>query len=108
LAGMGLPGTSGFPAELLILMSTFKNHAGAGLAALVGMVVGAAYFLGIYRRAFFGPVTRPEVRQAEDLRPREFWLALTFALLIVIFGFFPALLLDLMQPAAEAWLKRLG
>ena len=108
LAGMGLPGTSGFPAELLILMSTFKNHAGAGLAALVGMVVGAAYFLGIYRRAFFGPVTRSEVRQAEDLRPREFWLALTFALLIVIFGFFPALLLDLMQPAAEAWLKRLG
>jgi NADH-quinone oxidoreductase subunit M len=108
LAGMGLPGTSGFPAELLILMSTFKNHAGAGLAALVGMVVGAAYFLGIYRRAFFGPVTRPEVRQAEDLRPREFWLALTFALLVIVFGFFPALLLDTMQAAGEAWIRRLG
>jgi len=71
-------------------------------------VVGAAYFLSIYRRAFFGPAIRQAVIEAEDLRPREFWLALIFALLIVIFGFFPALLLDLMQPAAEAWLKRLG
>lgn len=108
LAGMGLPGTSGFPAELLILMSTFKNHAGAGLAALFGMVVGAAYFLGIYRRIFFGPAVRQAVIEAEDLRPRELWVALSFALLIIFFGFFPALLLDLMQPAAEAWLGRLG
>jgi len=108
LASMGLPGTSGFPAELLILMSTFKSHAGAGLAALFGMVVGAAYFLSIYRRAFFGPASRQAVIEAEDLRPREYWLALTFALLIIFFGLFPALLLDLMQPAAEAWIRRLG
>ena len=108
LAGMGLPGTSGFPAELLILLSTFQDHAGAGLAALAGMVIGAAYFLGAYRRAFFGPATRQEVLQAEDLRPRELWLALVFALLIFLFGFFPAPLLDVMRPAAEAWLARLG
>ncbi|MBU0752590.1 MAG: NADH-quinone oxidoreductase subunit M [Gammaproteobacteria bacterium] len=108
LAGMGLPGTSGFPAELLILMSTFKDHAGAGLAALVGMVASAVYFLAIYRRAFLGPATRPAVLTAEDLRPRELWLALTFALLIILFGFFPAPLLDLIRPAAEAWLARLG
>jgi NADH-quinone oxidoreductase subunit M len=108
LAGMGLPGTSGFPAELLILMSTFERHAGAGLAALVGMVVGAAYFLGLYRKAFFGPATRPEVLQAEDLRPRELWLALLFALLIIGFGFFPGPLLELMRPAALGWLGRLG
>jgi NADH-quinone oxidoreductase subunit M len=104
LAGMGLPGTSGFPAELLILMSTFERHAGAGLAALVGMALGAAYFLGIYRRAFFGPPTQPAVLAAEDLRPREFWLALTFALLIILFGLWPGTLLDLMRPALEAWL----
>jgi len=104
LAGMGLPGTSGFPAELLILMSTFERHAGAGLAALVGMVLGAAYFLGIYRRAFFGPSTQPAVLAAEDLRPREFWLALAFALLIILFGLWPGMLLDLMRPALETWL----
>ncbi len=108
LAGMGLPGTSGFPAELLILMSTFQNHAGAGLAALIGMVAGAAYFLSLYRRAFFGPATQPSVQQAADLRPREFWPALVFALLLIGFGLWPGLLLDLLRPAAEAWLARLG
>jgi NADH-quinone oxidoreductase subunit M len=108
LAGMGLPGTSGFPAELLILVSTFERHAGAGLAALLGMILGAAYFLGLYRRAFFGPLVQPSVRQAADLRPRELWPALLFALLLIGFGLWPAPLLDLIRPAAEAWLARLG
>jgi NADH-quinone oxidoreductase subunit M len=108
LAGLGLPGTSGFPAELLILVSAFERHAGAGLAALLGTILGAAYFLGLYRRAFFGPATQPGVRQAADLRPRELWPALLFALLLVGFGLWPAPLLDLVRPAAEAWLARLG
>ena len=108
LAGMGLPGTSGFPAELLILMSTFEHHAGAGLAALAGMVGGAAYFLSLYRRAFFGPTTQASVQQATDLRPRELWPTLVFALLLIGFGLWPTPLLELIRPAAEAWLARLG
>jgi NADH-quinone oxidoreductase subunit M len=108
LAGLGLPGTSGFPAELLILVSTFERHAGAGLAALLGTILGAVYFLGLYRRAFFGPTTQPSVQQAADLRPRELWPALLFALLLIGFGLWPAPLLDLIRPAAEAWLARLG
>lgn len=108
LAGMGIPGTSGFPAELLLLLSAFESHVGAGLAALAGMVLGAAYFLGLYRRAFFGPVSHPVVAGAQDLRPRELWIALLFALLILAAGLWPALILDLIRPAAEAWLARLG
>lgn len=107
LAGMGLPGTSGFPAELLILMATLQTHTGAGLAALFAMVLGAAYFLDMYRRAFFGPVTRETVARASDLRPRELTLVLLFAGLIVLFGLFPALLLELIQPSAAAWAARL-
>lgn len=107
-AGMGIPGTLGFPAELLILLAVFQTHAGAGLAALTGMVLGAAYFLTLYRRAFFGPVVRPEVAQAQDLLPRERWVALIFALLVIGFGVFPALLLDLIRPAAEVWAARFG
>lgn len=98
LAGMGLPGTAGFPAELLLLLSTFENHAGAGLAALAGMILGAAYFLSLYRRAFFGPTLQASVQQASDLRPREFWPALLFALLLIGFGFWPGLLLDVIRP----------
>lgn len=108
LAGLGLPGTAGFPAELLILVSAFENHKGAGLAALLGTILAAAYFLDLYRRAFLGPITQASVQQATDLRPREFWPALVFALLLIGFGFWPTPLLDLIRPAAEAWLGRLG
>ncbi len=108
LAGMGIPGTSGFPAELLILVAAFDTHAGAGLAALAGVVLGAACFLNLYRRVFLGAPTRPEVREAEDLVPRERWGALLFAVLLLVFGFFPGLILDLLRPAAEAWVARLG
>jgi NADH-quinone oxidoreductase subunit M len=108
LAGMGVPGTSGFPAEFLLLLGIFKAHAGAGLAALLTMVVGAAYFVGLYRKAFLGPLTRPAVAQAQDLLPRELAITLVLCVVVLAFGFFPAPLLDLMRASAEAWMARLG
>lgn len=108
LAGMGVPGTSGFPAELLILVSAIQTHTGAGLAALFGMVVGAGYFLNLYRRAFLGPVVNAAVAAASDLRPRELFLLLAFAGLILIFGLYPSPLLEVIRPAAEAWVGRLS
>jgi NADH-quinone oxidoreductase subunit M len=108
LASMGVPGTSGFPAELLILVSAIQTHTGAGLAALFAMVVGAAYFLNLYRRAFLGPIGNPDVAAASDLRPRELALVLGFAILILVFGLYPAPPLEVIRPAAEAWVARLG
>jgi NADH-quinone oxidoreductase subunit M len=108
LASIGMPGTSGFPAELLILVSAIQTHTGAGLAALFAMVIGAAYFLNIYRRAFLGPVLNQVVAAAADLRPRELALLLVFAALILGFGLFPAPLLEIIRPAAAAWVARLG
>jgi NADH-quinone oxidoreductase subunit M len=108
LASIGMPGTSGFPAELLILVSAIQTHTGAGLAALFAMVIGAAYFLNIYRRAFLGPVLHDAVASAADLRPRELALMLVFAALILGFGLFPTPLLEIIRPAAEAWVARLN
>lgn len=107
LAGMGVPGTSGFPAELLILVATLQTHAGAGLAALFAMTLGAAYFLDLYRRAFFGPVANATVAAALDLRPRELALMWVFAALVLTFGLFPSVLLDFTAPSASAWVARL-
>jgi NADH-quinone oxidoreductase subunit M len=106
LASIGVPGTSGFPAEFLLVVAALGSHTGAGIAALFGMVIGAAYTLTLYRRAFLGPVTNPAIAQATDLRPAELAVALGFALLIVAVGLYPALFLDLIAPAAEAWLAR--
>jgi NADH-quinone oxidoreductase subunit M len=106
LASMGIPGTSGFPAELLIIFSALETHTGAGLAALFGMVLGAAYFLNLFRRAFLGPVTQAGVASAIDLRPRELGLMGVFALIVLGVGLFPAPLLEIIRPAAEAWVLR--
>jgi len=106
-AGMGLPGTSGFPAELLILLSVLKTHTGAGLAALFTMVLGAAYFLSIYRLAFFGPANNPVVADAMDLRPRELTMALVAMAIILAVGFYPSAVLDVIKPAGQAWVARL-
>jgi NADH-quinone oxidoreductase subunit M len=107
LAAIGLPGTSGFPAELLILVSAIRTHTGAGLAALFGMVLGAAYFLHLYRKTFFGPVVRSSVSLAGDLQPRELGLLIVFGLIVLAVGIYPAALLETIRPAAEAWLVRL-
>ena len=81
--------------------------AGAALAALFAMVLGTAYFLGMYRRAFFGPAQNPVIRDAMDLRPRELAVALVFASLILAAGFFPSIVLDIIKPAGEAWVMRI-
>jgi NADH-quinone oxidoreductase subunit M len=106
LAAMGLPLTSGFPAELLILVSALRTHTGAGLAALFGMVLGAGYFLGLYRKAFLGPVTSPVVAQAMDLRPRELAVMLLFATLVLGIGLYPALVLEVIRNSAALWVGR--
>ena len=69
LASLGVPGTAGFPAEFLILMSTLKSHTGAGLAALFAMVLGAAYVLDSYRRTFYGPVAQRRGRRGAGPAP---------------------------------------
>ena len=107
LTGLGLPATGGFPAEFLIIVSSLRVHGGATLAALFGMVVGAAAFLAPYRIAFFGPVTRAEVAQADDLLPREYAVAIVLLVFTLYFGLWPMHWLELMSPAAEAWVARL-
>jgi NADH-quinone oxidoreductase subunit M len=107
LAGMGVPGTSGFPAEFLLIVSALETHTGAGLAALAGLVLGAAYFLGIYRRAFLGPAHNSAVIDAVDLRPRELAVVVPLSILILAGGLFPDLVLDLTRQAGEHWVSSL-
>lgn len=107
IASMGVPGASGFPAELLLIIGALKAHPSLGLAALMGAVLGASYMLSFMRRAFYGPVGHVSVSQLQDLRKRELSLLCAPALLVLLFGFFPNLILNSNKQAAEAWLNRL-
>ncbi len=88
MASVGLPATSGFVGELLVLVGTFQVSQWATLGAATGLVLGAAYMLWLYRRVMYGPVANHEVEQLRDLTPRE-WLLfvplMVFTLLLVVF-----------------------
>jgi len=103
LASMGVPGTSGFPAELLLILSALSSHTGAGLAALFTIILGAGYFLGIYRRTFLGPVRSIVIAEALDLRRRELLLVLVLTALVLVLGLWPGGVLDITRTASEAW-----
>jgi len=89
MASIGLPGTNGFVAELLILIGVLQTSPGLAFVAVLGVILGAAYFLGFYQRAFLGPVTDPAVASAADLRPRELLVAGVMGLLVLAGGLFP-------------------
>lgn len=107
LAGMGVPGTGGFPAELLLILGALLAHPSLGVTALAGAVLGAAYMLSFTRRAFLGPVSQPDVSAMQDLQRRELALLCVPAVLVLAFGLFPNSVLKINQKAAESWLSRL-
>ncbi len=107
LASIGAPLTSGFPAELLIIIGALNAHPTLGITTLAGTILCAAYMLSFTRRAFFGAVTQASVEQAQDLRPRELALLCVPILLILLFGFIPNKVLKINHQASELWLTRL-
>lgn len=107
LASIGVPGTSGFPAELLMILGAISAHSVLGVAALSGAILGAAYMLSYTRRAFLGPIIHNDVKRVIDLQPREMILLLIPALLILGFGFYPDYVLNINQAASQEWLSRL-
>lgn len=105
LASIGIPMTSGFPAELLLIFSAMRSHFALGITALIAAILGASYMLSFSRRAFFGPIVHQAIAQAQDLRPRELALLCIPALFIIGIGLFPNPIIKYTQPAAEAWLR---
>jgi NADH-quinone oxidoreductase subunit M len=90
LAGIGLPGTSGFPGEHLVLLGAYRMGAPLLLPALLGTVLGAAYTLRVFERAFLGPATRPRVLKMKDLAPEEWGVLACLGALVLLIGVYPA------------------
>ena len=107
LASIAIPGTSGFPAELLLIISALDAHPSLGIAALAAAVLSTAYMLDYTRKAFFGPIIHQAVNQCQDLRRRELLLLCAPALLVFIFGFFPNIILHTHEKAADTWLSKI-
>ena len=97
LGGLGLPGTSGFLGEFLVLVGAFqKNHLVAILAS-IGVILGAAYMLWLAKRVIFGEVNNVEIKKLKDLNFLEGTMLVTLAFVTIFFGFYPQLLMDTMS-----------
>jgi len=101
MANAGLPGTSGFVGEFLVILASFK--ASFWYAAIAGttLVLGAAYTLWLVKRVIFGPIANEGVAGLSDLNSREFGVLGGLAIAVLALGLWPAPLLELMQPSVR-------
>ena len=90
MASIGLPGTSGFVGEFLVLVGAFQVNIWLALLGSFGMVLGAAYMLYLYRRVVFGKLVRPELRAILDLSPREIAIFAPLVALALWLGIYPS------------------
>ena len=102
LGGLGLPGTSGFIGEFLILLGTFKVNFMVATIASLGVILGAAYMLWLYRRIIFGEITNTEVKNMSDLNKPELIILTILAIVSIIFGFYPDPLLSTTSTSVES------
>jgi NADH-quinone oxidoreductase subunit M len=101
LANSGLPGTSGFVGEFLVIIATFKANAWfAALAASI-LILGAGYSLWLVKRVVFGEIGNDRVAQMQDINGRETLILGSLAFVVLLFGLWPAPLVDVMQTTLE-------
>jgi NADH-quinone oxidoreductase subunit M len=98
LANTGLPGTSGFVGEYLVIISAFKASFWYSLLAATTLVLSAVYSLWLVKRVIYGPVGNDRVAALQDLNGREFLILATLAIAVLLVGIWPAPLLKIMQP----------
>jgi NADH-quinone oxidoreductase subunit M len=105
LASVGLPGTSGFVGEFLILIGTFQDNTWVAFLATIGIILGAAYMLWLYRRVVFGKITRDDVRGMLDLSPREVAIFAPLVLVVLWMGIYPNSFLNVISVSVEALIQ---
>ena len=94
LAALGLPGTSGFVGEFLVLVGIFQKNILVAVLASLGVILAAAYMLWLYRRVVFGRLANSEIKEMPDLNKTELYILGSIATLILFFGVYPEPLLD--------------
>ena len=101
LGALGLPGTSGFVGEFLILMGTFKKNFLVASIASLGVILGAAYMLWLYKRIIFGEIVNQEVKAMVDLKRFEILILFSLVIPIIFFGFYPEPLMNSIEASVE-------
>ena len=107
LSSLALPGMVSFVGEFLVLLGAFERYMWVGAIATVGIVITAAYVLRLYQKTMTGPL-KPELAGMKDLRGREVTALVPIAALSIVLGFFPAPLLNVINPAVDQVMTTIG
>ena len=101
MANAGLPGTSGFVGEFLVILSSFQANFWIAFLAATTLILGAAYTLWMYKRVIFGDIANDEVAELKDINSRETFILGILAVAVLLFGIWPAPVFDVMHASIE-------
>ena len=102
MANVGLPGTSGFVGEFLILLGTFQTNTWVAVLATTGVILSAAYALWLYRRVIFGALDKESLKTLLDLTTREKLILYPLIVAVIFFGVYPTPVFDVTQASVDA------
>ena len=108
MANAGLPGTSGFVGEFMVIVATFKASAWFAALAATILVLGAAYTLWMVKRVIYGEVANDNVAALKDLNRREFVVLGVLAVAVLLIGLWPAPLVDMMNATIQHLIEHVG
>ncbi|HYD96105.1 MAG TPA: NADH-quinone oxidoreductase subunit M [Noviherbaspirillum sp.] len=108
LANCGLPATSGFVGEFMVILGSVQYNFWIGMLAATALIFGAAYSLWLVKRVVFGNVGNEHVAQLQDLNGREFLMLGILAIAVIAMGVYPAPVTDLMQTSVDDLLKHVA
>ncbi len=108
MANSGLPATSGFVGEFMVILGAVKFNFWVGLIAATTLILGAAYSLWMYKRVVFGAVANDEVAQLKDIGSREFWMLAILAAAVLVMGIWPKPVTDVSEASVRALLEHVA
>jgi NADH-quinone oxidoreductase subunit M len=106
MANAGLPGTSGFVGEFMVILGAIQANIWYGILASSTLIIGASYTLWMVKRVFFGKITNEAVKSLQDINAREFAILAILALAIVIMGIYPQPVIEIMQTSVAHLLQQ--
>jgi NADH-quinone oxidoreductase subunit M len=108
MANTGLPGTSGFVGEFMVILASFSANPWIALFAAFTLIIGAAYTLWLVKRVLWGAVTNPHVAEMKDINGREIFVLGSFAVAVLAFGIWPQPLIHLMDASIAQLVETLA
>ncbi|KRE93757.1 NADH:ubiquinone oxidoreductase subunit M [Frateuria sp. Soil773] len=108
MANSGLPGTSGFVGEFMVVLASFKANPWIALFAAFTLIIGAAYTLWMVKRVLWGDITNPHVREMKEINGREAFVLIAFAAAVLALGIWPQPLIHLMDASVSQLVQQLA